>query len=179
MLRSLWSSVFMSWETYIHKKSWNDFVNVHHNFKVYAERHCLKVTSTYGCFNIWDYLCLPPPQNHWPRVPSGWPFHGRDVAVYVFNINQLSLPTPFYSALGIIFCLYDPFTCSINFPVSSLLSHFVPNCSINFPVSSLLSHFVPDLFLPCYSFQLYISLKVFLNFLWRDRLFFMAPVFSS
>ena len=28
-----------------------------------------------------------------------------------FDIKQLSLPTPFYSALGISFCLYSPFNC--------------------------------------------------------------------
>ena len=32
-------------------------------------------------------------------VPMGSPSRGGDVAVYVFNINQLSLPTPFYSVL--------------------------------------------------------------------------------
>ena len=28
-----------------------------------------------------------------------------------FDINQPSLPTPFYSALGVYFCLYGPFNC--------------------------------------------------------------------
>ena len=32
-------------------------------------------------------------------VPKGSPSRGGDVAVYVFDINQLSLPTPFYSVL--------------------------------------------------------------------------------
>ena len=31
--------------------------------------------------------------------PPGSPSRGGDVAVYVFDINQLSLPTPFYSVL--------------------------------------------------------------------------------
>ena len=31
--------------------------------------------------------------------PMGSPSHGGDVAVYVFDINQLSLSTPFYSVL--------------------------------------------------------------------------------
>ena len=31
--------------------------------------------------------------------PLGSPSHGGDVAVYVFDINQPSLPTPFYSVL--------------------------------------------------------------------------------
>ena len=32
-------------------------------------------------------------------VPAVSPSHGRDVAVYVFDINQLSLSTPIYSVL--------------------------------------------------------------------------------
>ena len=31
--------------------------------------------------------------------PAGTPSHGGDVVVYVFDINQLSLPAPFYSIL--------------------------------------------------------------------------------
>ena len=34
--------------------------------------------------------------------PAGSPSRGRDVAVYVFDINQPSLPTPFYSVLVFI-----------------------------------------------------------------------------
>ena len=33
------------------------------------------------------------------KVPTGSPSRGGDVTVYVFNINQQSLPTPFYSVL--------------------------------------------------------------------------------
>ena len=32
-------------------------------------------------------------------VSTGSPSHGGDVAVYVFDISQPSLPTPFYSVL--------------------------------------------------------------------------------
>ena len=32
-------------------------------------------------------------------VPIGSPSRGGHVAVYVFDINQLTLPTPFYSVL--------------------------------------------------------------------------------
>ena len=39
-----------------------------------------------------------------------------------FDINQTSLPTPFYSALGVCFCLYGP---SINSPDNSPLFHAV------------------------------------------------------
>ena len=72
--------------------------------------------------------------------PSG----GGDVAVYVFDINQPSLPTPFYSVL---------FTVSV-FVTLSTVFH-----SIYSPDNSPLSRYVlPVLFLPYWSFQLYISL---------------------
>ena len=68
---------------------------------------------------------------------------GRDVAIYVFNINQLSLPTPFYSVLVSI---------SV-FVALSTVFH-----SVNSPDNSPLSHSVlAVLFLPYWSFQLYIS----------------------
>ena len=44
------------------------------------------------------------------RVPTGSPSRGGDVAVYVFDINQPSLSTPFCSALVSV-CLYGPFNC--------------------------------------------------------------------
>ena len=37
------------------------------------------------------------------EVPAGSPSRGGDVVVYVFDINQPSLPTPFYSVLVSIF----------------------------------------------------------------------------
>ena len=37
---------------------------------------------------------------------QGSPSHGRDVANDVFDINQLSLPTPFYSVLVSILSLW-------------------------------------------------------------------------
>ena len=40
-------------------------------------------------------------------VPTGSPSRGGDVAVYVFNINQLSLPTPFYSVLVSVSVLWS------------------------------------------------------------------------
>ena len=75
---------------------------------------------------------------------AGSPSYGGNVAVYVFDINQLSLPTPFYSVLVSI---------SV-FVALSTVFH-----SINSPDNSPLSHSVlPVLFLPRCSFQLYISL---------------------
>ena len=74
----------------------------------------------------------------------GSPSHGGDVTVYVFDINQPSLPTPFYSVLVSV---------SV-FTALSTVFH-----SINSPYISLLSHSVlPVFFLPYWSFQLYISL---------------------
>ena len=45
------------------------------------------------------YLEIPVPGNTFPTVPTGIPSRGGDVAVYVSDINQPSLPTPFYSVL--------------------------------------------------------------------------------
>ena len=36
---------------------------------------------------------------HLSDVPKGSPSRGGDVAAYVFDVNQLRLPTPFYSVL--------------------------------------------------------------------------------
>ena len=68
------------------------------------------------------------------HVPAGSPSCGWDVAVYVFDTNQLSLPTPFYSVLVSISVfkapsteLTNPLTVfhSINSPDNPLLSHSV------------------------------------------------------
>ena len=72
-------------------------------------------------------------------VPAGSPLRGGDVAAYVFNISQPSLPTPFYSVLV---------TVSV---FMALLTAFH---SINSPDKSLLSHSVlPVSFLPYWSFM--------------------------
>ena len=78
------------------------------------------------------------------RVPVGSPTCGEDVAIYVFHINQPSLPTPFYSVLV---------SSSVLMALSTVFH------SKNSPANSLLSHSVlPVLFLLCWSFQLYIFL---------------------
>ena len=72
------------------------------------------------------------------------PTCGGDVAVYVFDINQPSSPTPFYSVLVSI---------SVLTALSTVFS------SINSPGNSPLSHSVlPVLFLLGWSFKLYMSL---------------------
>ena len=78
------------------------------------------------------------------NVPTG--SRGGDVAVYVFDVNQPSLPTPFHSVLVSIsvFTALSTVFHSVNSPDNSPLSHSVP------PVS----------FLPHWSFQLSIFMKV-------------------
>ena len=75
-------------------------------------------------------------------VPAGTPWRSWDVTVYVLDINQPSLPTPFSSVL-------------VSVPVFMALSSVLH--SINYPDNSPLFHSVlPVLFLPHWSFQLYI-----------------------
>ena len=60
-------------------------------------------------------------------VPAGSSSRGGDVAVCVFDINQSSLPTPFYSVLVSVSVFMDLLTAfhSINSPDNSPLSHSV------------------------------------------------------
>ena len=75
-------------------------------------------------------------------IPVGSPSHGRDVVVCAKDINQLSLPTPFYSI----------FVSVSIFVALSIVFH-----SINSPNNSLLSHSVlPVLILPYWSFSTHI-----------------------
>ena len=79
-------------------------------------------------------------------IPVGSPSCGGNVAIYVFNIKQLSLPTSFYSVLvsSSIFMALSPVFCSINSPNNS------PHSRSVFLV----------LFLPYWSCQLYLFMKV-------------------
>ena len=79
------------------------------------------------------------------KVLVGSPSHGGDVTVYVLDINQPSLPTPFDSVLVSTSCFISVFMAlstvySINSPSNPALSHSVP----------------PVIFLPYWSFQLHI-----------------------
>ena len=88
----------------------------------------------------WEFKHEEPPSF---SVPKGSPSRGGDVAVYVFDINQSSLPTPFYSVLVFV---------SVFMALSTVFH------SINPPDNSPLSHSVlPVLFLPYWSFQLFLS----------------------
>ena len=58
-------------------------------------------------------------------VPAGSPSRGGDVTVYVVDINQPSLPTPFYSVLASVsvFMTLSTVFHSIDSPDNSPLSH--------------------------------------------------------
>ena len=58
-------------------------------------------------------------------MPEGSPSRGGDVAVYVFDINQPSLPTPFYSVLVSFSKALSTVFHSVNSPGNSPLSHSV------------------------------------------------------
>ena len=62
------------------------------------------------------------------KVPAGSPSRGGDVAVYVFDINQPSLPTPFFllffKILFFYFSLYGLFNCISFHKFSRQLSTF-------------------------------------------------------
>ena len=78
-------------------------------------------------------------------VPAGSPSRGGDVVVYVKDVNQPSLPAPFYSVLVSI---------SVLMALSTVFN------AINSLDNSPLSHSVlpTSLILPYWFFQLYISL---------------------
>ena len=79
-------------------------------------------------------------------VPTGSSSSGGDVADDVFDINQPSLSTPFYSILVSV---------SVFMALSTVFDS---------PGNSLLFHsFLPVLFLSYWSFQLYLPMKVSLN----------------
>ena len=78
------------------------------------------------------------------QVPAESPSRGSDIAVDVFDVNQPSLPTPFYSVLV---------SASVFMALSTVLH------PINSPDNSPFSDSVlPVLSLPDWPFQLYIPL---------------------
>ena len=77
-------------------------------------------------------------------VPPGSPSRGGDVAVYVFDINQPNLPTPFFFSVLV--------SVSVIMAISTVLF------SINSPDNSPLSDSVlPGLLLPYWFFEQYTS----------------------
>ena len=93
---------------------------------------------------IWWFVNRP--DMTFATVSAGSPSCGGEVVVYVKDINQLSLPTPF---------LYSVLVSISVFMTLSTVFHSI-NSPDNFPfyhsVLAVLS-------LPCWSFQLYISLR--------------------
>ena len=80
---------------------------------------------TFGCLIIpvfWSLLERCKHINCSVQVPAGSPSRGGDVAVQLFDINQPSLPSPFYSALVSVsvFMAISAVSHSINPPDNSL-----------------------------------------------------------
>ena len=95
-------------------------------------------------------------------VNTGSPSRSGNVTIYVFDINQLSLPTPFYSVLVSI---------SV-FMALTTVFHSINSHASNSPLSYSV---LPVLFLSYWSFQLHISLYESLlqsgyNSLWMTEL---------
>ena len=80
------------------------------------------------------------------RVPAGSPSRGGDVAVHVFDMNQPSLPIPFYCVL-------------LSISVFMVLSN-VFNLINSSDIRPLSHSVLPVLFLPYWSFQLIFFMKV-------------------
>ena len=61
------------------------------------------------------------------QVPTSSPSSGEDVAVYLSDINQPSLPTPFQSVLASVsvFMAHSTVFHSVNCPDNSPFSHSV------------------------------------------------------
>ena len=90
------------------------------------------------------FVCLSVYMCTRALVPVGSPSRGGDVTVHVKDTNQPSLPTPFYSVLVSI---------SVFMALSTVFH------SINYLDNSPFCHPVlPVLFLPYWTFQMYISL---------------------
>ena len=88
---------------------------------------------------------------HQMKVLAGSSSRGGDVAVYVSDVNQLSLPTPIFF-LSVL----------VSVPVFLTLSTVFH--AINSPNNSPLSHSaLPVLFLPYWYFQLYIYIYLFMK----------------
>ena len=100
--------------------------------KEYSSLVAVVIVAVFTHHHQYRY-CLPK------NVPAGSPSHSGDVAMNVLDINQPSLPIPFYSALvsaGVFMALSTVFH-SINSPDKSLLSYSVlpvlrlPYCPFN------------------------------------------------
>ena len=97
------------------------------------------------------------------RVPSGPPSRGGDVPVCVFWHKPTELAHTFLTALGVYFCLYDPFNCISFHKFSRQLSSF-SSCS-----SGLISAVIV-------LSTVFFFLKVSINFSFQIGFFCVAPV---
>ena len=82
----------------------------------------------FKCSNVQLFKCSNLPNTTFTlSCLTGSPSRGGNVAVYAFDINQMSLPTPFYSALvsASVFVALSTAFHSINSPDNSPLSHSV------------------------------------------------------
>ena len=82
------------------------------------------MSRLFQCLFVCLFLSFSPPP---PPVPAGSPFCGGDVTVSVRDINQPSLPTPFYSILVSVsvFVALSTVFHSTNSADDSLFSHAV------------------------------------------------------
>ena len=62
-------------------------------------------------FFFWQSLPPSSSSSSLLLVPAAPPSRGGDVAVYVIELNQLSLPSPFLFCCCVCLCLYGPFNC--------------------------------------------------------------------
>ena len=125
----------------------------------------------------------------YPVVRAGFPSRGGDVAVYVFDVNQPSSPTPFYSVLmpvsvfkvlSTVFPSINPpkrgLGCLMSPPLSGI-SGLSFDCTLLFSLlffCLVLSPFLSYLFLPTGPFLWTFSRKFFNIFR-----FFVWLLFSS
>ena len=65
-------------------------------------------------------------------VPTGSPSHGGDIALYLLDINKLSLPTPFYSVLVSV---------SVFIALSTVFRSIIPPTILRFLTLSFRSYF--------------------------------------
>ena len=112
----------------------NSIVQALWNNVMWVNLECMQLTSCIVTFIVNDNC-----QSPWAHL------HVVGMLQFMSNINQPSLPTPFYSVLVSIsvFMALSTVFHSINSPINS------PFCDSVLPVSSL----------PYWSFQLYISLR--------------------
>ena len=121
---------------------WKRALYVTFNKISYRYSLCLSLSLVF-CLFLCLSVCLSFSlvTSNWSlSVPADSSSRGGDIAVHVFDINQPSLPTPFYSVLVII-----PVFTTLSIVFHSINS--LDNCPLSHSVLLVL-------FLACWSFQL-------------------------